>query len=92
MGQFNGHDWRGAQYLLVDDCPWEFFKCRKQLLGGQAEFTCTEKYRPLMKIKFGKPVIYLCNEDVRADMTENERRYYADNCVFVTFGENDKFY
>ena len=77
---------------MVDDTPWEFFKCKKQLLGAQSEFTCTEKYRSLVTVKFGKPVIYLCNDDPRVEMTQQEENYYKENAVYCVLDDGDKFY
>lgn len=87
---FSSADFLGALYVVVDDVPWEYFKCKKQLLGGQKEFTVTEKYQPLMEITFGKPVIYLCNEDPRKDMKDYEVEYYGKNVIYV-FIENKLF-
>ncbi len=83
MAKLSDHDWKSAEYLVVDDIPWEFFKCRKQLLGGQREFNCTEKYKGIVTIPFGKPVIYLCNDDVRNEWNSSEELYYEENVVVV---------
>lgn len=73
-----------SAYIVVDDVPWEFFKCKKALLGGQREFNVTEKYRKIMNVVFGKPCIYLCNEDPRDDMNHTEVIYYEGNVDFIS--------
>lgn len=80
---FSSCDWLGAKYLVVDDVDWEFFKCKKQLLGGQLDFVVTERYRPMMNISFGKPVIYCCNNDPRNVMSSDEMNYYDENVIFI---------
>lgn len=77
-------DWVSSTYLVVDDVEWEFFKCKKQLLGGQLTFNTSEKYKPLFNVTFGKPVIYLVNTDPRQSMTQEEEDYYKDNVVYIT--------
>lgn len=71
-----------SSYLVADDIEWEYFKCKKQLLGGQREFQCTEKYTRILKVKFGKPVIYLCNTDPRNNMSEHEEQYFSENVTY----------
>lgn len=51
-----------ADYGVIDDISPEFFKAQyKQFLGCQKEFETTDKYRRKCTVKFGKPVIFLCN-------------------------------
>ncbi len=45
-----------------------------------------------MKIKFGKPVIYLCNHDPRQDMNPNDVLYYDMNVIYVTLSDDDYFF
>lgn len=92
IGTISSCDWVGASYIVVDDTEWEFFKCKKQLLGAQYQFSSTEKYRAITTITFGKPCIYLCNEDPREKMTGAEEVYYRDNCQYVFLGDNDTFF
>jgi hypothetical protein len=92
MGSISGFDWMSAKYLIADDIEWEFFKCKKQLLGGQREFTATQKYTRMVTVRFGKPVIYLSNTDPRDDMSCSEREYYDMNVIYYVMGVNEKFY
>lgn len=89
---FATQDWQSAMFLIVDDVEWEFFKCRKQLLGGQSSFGVTEKYKGLMEINFGKPVVYLCNTDPRDQMTANDVAYYNGNVVYYVMDDDEKFF
>lgn len=82
MCTISGQDWDGADYLVVDDVPWEYFIGRKAFLGGQRDFILTEKYVRKTKIQWGKPVVYLCNEDPRHEMKDWEEKYFNDNCQF----------
>lgn len=51
-----------ADYGILDDMSPEFFKhMYKSFLGAQKEFTITDKYRKKIHVKWGKPVIWLCN-------------------------------
>lgn len=54
-----------AQYAVFDDMQggFEFFHGYKFWLGGQSEFTVTDKYKGKRHIQWGKPSIWLCNED-----------------------------
>ncbi len=83
MCTITDQDWEGAEYLVVDDVPWEFFAGKKPILGGQRNFILTEKYVRKTPITFGKPVVYLCNDDPRHDMKGSEVTYYEGNCEFV---------
>lgn len=76
-------DWESADYLVVDDVPWEFFPGKKQFLGGQLQFIMTEKYVRKTRITFGKACIYICNEDPFLVMTDDEKIYFEENCVKV---------
>lgn len=83
-----GADWDNAEFIVVDDVPWEYFTGKKQFLGGQHEFILTEKYVRKTRIVFGKPCIYVCNEDPFYDMNEQEKEYYGGNCVKVILGDS----
>jgi hypothetical protein len=47
-------------------------------------FNTSEKYKPIFNVTFGKPVIYLCNNDPREKMTGDEEFYYKENITYVT--------
>lgn len=64
-GYFNQDNWdSSADYLILDDIPWERLKTLyKSLFGGQRHFTICDKYRPKLDVEWGKPVIFLCNAE-----------------------------
>lgn len=98
-GLFNLDVWDyQADYLVVDDFDFDFFtggiSMRKALWGAQKEFTATDKYKRKRKVDWGKPMIWLCNEDddpfVALNKTGTEfilkganRTWYEGNCVKI---------
>lgn len=52
-----------AEYAVFDDFEWAYMPSKKAWWGGQQQFTITDKYRKKKTIKWGKPIIYLCNPD-----------------------------
>nr|QVS02712.1 replication-associated protein [Trifolium virus 1] len=52
-----------AIYNVIDDIPFQFLPCKKELLGSQKDFTVNEKYRKKSRIPGGIPTIVLCNPD-----------------------------
>lgn len=83
-----------AKYLILDDVPWEYVGgAKKGLFGGQAEVVATDKYMGKRKIKWGKPLIILANDDMdpfytrddkgRPRINHQEEPWYRDNCVYV---------
>ena len=83
---FNAND---ADYAIFDDISggFGFFPSYKQWLGGQYEFTISDKYKHKMNIRWGKPAIWLCNQDPRYDAYKPGGRpdfeWMEENCVFV---------
>lgn len=69
-----------VDYAVFDDFLWDnFVKFHKQWLGAQKEFTLTDKYRKKMTVTWGKPCIFLCNEDNVPPSSD----WMLSNCVFV---------
>lgn len=66
---------------------------KKQWLGCQREFVITDKYRKKLSISWGKPCIYLCNDDQdpRMHCSHLELAFFEENCIFVNI-YNNKFY
>lgn len=54
-----------AAYAVFDDLigGFEFFRNYKAWLGGQSEFTLSDKYKRKVRFMWGKPCIMLMNED-----------------------------
>lgn len=92
-GMFNLDLWDDdAQYAVFDDMDWKFFINWKCWLGAQKDFSCTDKYRRKMNLKWGHPTIWLSNNDPlerREDGTyvqghsETDAAWIRNNCVIV---------
>nr|QCX29347.1 Replication-associated protein [Plant associated genomovirus 1]QCX29351.1 Replication-associated protein [Plant associated genomovirus 1] len=63
MGELSDID--DAEYAVFDDMQggFEYFHGYKFWLGGQSEFTVTDKYKGKKHVKWGKPTIWLSNVD-----------------------------
>lgn len=69
-GLFNLDDFsESAEYAVFDDISggFSFFPGYKQWLGGQFQFTVTDKFKHKRTVKWGKPTVWLCNTDPRND-------------------------
>lgn len=58
---------KNSNYAIFDDIEgqFEFFKGYKKFFGCQMEFVATDKYHKKKYIKWGKPSIWLSNQDPR---------------------------
>ena len=58
-------DIEDAQYAVFDDIQggFQFFPAYKGWLGAQQTFTVTDKYRGKTTINWGRPSIWLMNDD-----------------------------
>lgn len=76
-----------ADYLVLDDVPWDKVPSKKALFGAQKEWTITDKYRAKKIVKFGKPVIYLFNKDTSpwnfVPNMSDEGEWYKENVVHI---------
>lgn len=69
-----------VSYAVFDDFPWDSFsKFHKCWLGAQREFTLTDKYRRKQTVLWGKPSIFLCNDDNVPPSSD----WILANCVYV---------
>lgn len=96
---FNLNIWdNDAEYLILDDIPFEHLgDKRKALWGAQKEMVLSDKYCKKRNVRWGKPMIFLCNpgEDFRnLPFTEKsglrnglELEWYTANCTVVTINE-----
>lgn len=78
-----------SSYLVLDDIPVDNKPFWKSFFGGQKEFTLTDKYRKKVKVRWGKPCIYLCNPDlspwaVGTRLSTDFLDWLDDNTVKVT--------
>lgn len=89
-GQFNADDVdTSRRYAVFDDieitnktwCYW------KSWFGAQKQFTITDKYRHKRSIKWGKPMIFVCNPRFDPRRIEglgyDELQWLEGNCIFV---------
>lgn len=90
-----------ADYLVIDDIAFERWgDSRKALWGAQKELTLSDKFARKRVVKWGKPMIVLCNpgDDFRylLDKRGNpvlrlgELNWYNENTVVVEV--HDKLY
>nr|ANA76338.1 replication-associated protein [Euphorbia caput-medusae latent virus] len=72
-----------ALYNVIDDIPFQYLPCKKELLGCQKDFTVNEKYRKKTRIKGGIPTIILCNPDqsYRIALTNSEMYEWSTHNV-----------
>jgi len=89
-GLFNLEDFsESADYAVFDDISGGFGFCPsyKQWMGGQFQFTVTDKYKHKVTVKWGKPTIWLCNRDPRLEWykpgSAPDFTWMEDNCDFV---------
>jgi hypothetical protein len=83
-GLFNIDGWnREASYIILDDINIKFFPHWKCFIGCQREFVLTDKYRGKQTLKWGKPCIWIGNDDPRDDLSISERDYFSINCHIV---------
>jgi hypothetical protein len=95
-GLFNLAVWDNeAEYLVWDDMSFDKIGgVRKGLWGAQKELTLHDKFARKRSVKWGKPMIFLCNKDndfrYMLDksgrnklLSLDETEWYEDNCVIV---------
>jgi hypothetical protein len=90
-GLFNIDDYReDCEYAVFDDMQGglEFLHSYKFWLGCQKEFNVTDKYRHKKRVKWGKPCIYLSNQDPRADRGVDVE-WLEGNCDFQYVGGDE---
>nr|AYP64184.1 replication associated protein [Alfalfa leaf curl virus] len=82
-----------ASYNVIDDIPFQFLPCKKELLGSQKDFTVNEKYRKKTRVAGGIPTIVLCNPDqsYKTALSSSDMYEWSElNVIHVCI--NDKFY
>ncbi|KAF8460350.1 hypothetical protein DFH94DRAFT_618626, partial [Russula ochroleuca] len=76
-----------SNYIVVDDMPFSdphHFKNWQPFLGSQLQFTVTDKYTRKKPIRWGKPCIYLNNQDpLEANLPDWQKQWLQANCIFV---------
>jgi len=76
-------------YAIFDDIQGgiKFFHGYKNWLGCQFNFQVKVLYRDPVTISWGKPSIWLANEDPRYELEPGAVSWMEGNCVFVNVQE-----
>nr|WKU84254.1 replication-associated protein [Eleusine indica associated virus] len=85
---------KDAKYNVIDDIPFKFCPCWKQLVGGQRDFTVNPKYGKKKRIPGGIPSIILVNndEDWMKCMTPAQLEYFECNCDIYVMESGERFF
>lgn len=76
-------DWNSeVDYVVFDDFNIEFLPQYKSWFGAQKRFTITDKYRRKQTITWGKPMIWIGNDDPRYGKNV-DRNWMEKNSVFI---------
>ncbi|QIR82259.1 replication associated protein [Chicken genomovirus mg2_274u] len=72
-----------VDYAVFDDIQggFKYFPAYKSWLGQQAEFYCTDKFRKKKYIKWGRPCIWIMNEDPYTQEVDID--WLEKNCLIV---------
>lgn len=78
-----------VKYAIFDDIRggMKFFHGFKEWLGGQAYVTVKCLYRDPKLIKWGKPSIWISNDDPRHVMETGDISWLEQNAVFIEVTE-----
>ncbi|ORX77614.1 hypothetical protein BCR32DRAFT_283019 [Anaeromyces robustus] len=83
----NLDDWdEEADYIVLDDFNPDinkFLPAWKCFFGGQKEFTLTDKYRGKKTVHWGKPMIWLSNEDLFKHLNLEQSEFIKKNCTVI---------
>lgn len=78
-------------YAIWDDIGWNNAALAgdsyKAWLGGQEDFSCTDKYKGKRTIEWAKPCIYLTNNDPFKGLRPADANWLLGNCFLVDVGE-----
>lgn len=78
-----------VKYAIFDDIRggMKFFPAFKEWLGGQMWVTVKLLYRDPKLMKWGKPSIWISNEDPRLEMSPGDVSWLEGNCHFIEVTE-----
>lgn len=78
-----------AKYAVLDDIQgnFQFFPSYKGWLGGQATFTVTDKYRGKTTVQWGRPTIWLMNDDPE-EVGHVDLNWLRGNCDIIHLTES----
>ena len=74
-----------VKYAIFDDIRGgiKFFPAFKEWLGGQMWVTVKRLYRDPKVLRWGKPSIWISNEDPRLGMDPSDVSWLEGNCDFI---------
>lgn len=74
-----------VKYAIFDDIRggMKFFPAFKEWLGGQMWVTVKRLYRDPKVLKWGKPSIWISNDDPRLGMDPSDVSWMEGNCDFI---------
>ena len=82
---------KDVDYGVIDDMVISQFKYWKAFLGCQEQFTVTDKFHKKKQLIWGKPVVWLCNENpFEWKISDVDMEWIRGNCDIVRVG--DKLY
>ncbi|AXL65871.1 replication-associated protein [Spider associated circular virus 1] len=94
VGMVSGSELKKAsnddvKYAIFDDIRGgiKFFPAFKEWLGAQAFVTVKELYREPALMRWGKPSIWISNDDPRNYVEQSDRTWLEENCVFIEVTE-----
>jgi len=78
-----------VKYAIFDDIRGgiKFFPAFKEWLGAQAYVTIKELYREPALTRWGKPSIWISNDDPRLGMEPGDVSWLEANCMFIEVRE-----
>lgn len=74
-----------VKYAIFDDIRGgiKFFPAFKEWLGAQAYVTIKELYREPALTRWGKPSVWISNDDPRLVMEAGDVTWMEANCIFI---------
>lgn len=75
----------GIRYAIFDDIQGgiKFFPGFKNWLGGQTQFQIKVLYKDPVLVDWGRPAIWIANDDPRLSLNEVDIEWLEANCYFV---------
>ncbi|ABZ03979.1 RepA [Sugarcane streak virus] len=84
-----------AEYNIIDDIPFKYCPCWKQLIGCQKDYIVNPKYGKRKKVAHKSiPTIVLANEDEDwfKDMSPAQQDYFNANCTTYMLEPGERFF
>jgi hypothetical protein len=78
-------------YIIWDDVSWQDNALKdgqyKNWMGGQDDFTISDKYAKKIDVSWGKPCVFLSNDDPMLGLREKDQNWLRANCTIVHMGD-----